>query len=42
MLGYVRGECDTIPVPNESVKLNSSDLIAAATNEKEKLIPVLI
>jgi len=41
MLGYVRGKYDTIPVPNESVKLNSSDLITAATSEKEKLIEQL-
>jgi hypothetical protein len=38
MLGYIRGKYDTIPVPNESVKLNSGDLIAAATNEKKELI----
>ena len=38
MLGYVRGKYDTIPVPNDNVKLNSGDLITAATTEKTALI----
>ena len=38
MLGYVRGKYDTVPIPNDTVKLNQSDLIAAATGEKERLI----
>lgn len=38
MLGYVRGKYDTVPIPNDTVKLNQSDLITAATGEKEKLI----
>ena len=38
MLGYVRGKYDTVPIPNDTVKLNQSDLITAATGEKERLI----
>jgi len=38
MLGYVRGKYDTVPIPNDTVKLNQSDLITAATSEKERLI----
>lgn len=38
MLGYVRGKYDTVPIPNDTVKLNQSDLITAATAEKERLI----
>ena len=38
MLGYVRGKYSTIPIPNSTVTLNQSDLIAAATSEKEALI----
>ena len=38
MLGYVRGKYDTVPIPNDTVKLNQGDLITAATGEKERLI----
>jgi hypothetical protein len=38
ILGYVRGKYSNIPIPQSEVTLNQSDLIAAATNEKEKLI----
>ena len=38
MLGYIRGKYSTIPVPNSEVTLNQSDLITAATNEKNLLI----
>lgn len=38
ILGYVRGKYSNIPIPNAEVTLNQSDLIAAATNEKQALI----
>jgi hypothetical protein len=38
MLGYVRGKYSNIPIPNAEVSLNQSDLIAAATAEKNALI----
>jgi len=38
MLGYVRGKYGTIPIPDSTVTLNQSDLIAAATAEKTALI----
>ena len=38
MLGYVRGKYSSIPIPNAEVSLNQSDLIAAATAEKNALI----
>jgi hypothetical protein len=39
MLGYVRGKYQsTIPIPDQNISLNSSDLITAATSEKDKLI----
>ena len=38
MLGYVRGKYGTIPIPDSTVTLNQSDLIAAATAEKTSLI----
>jgi len=38
MLGYVRGKYSTIPIPNDTVTLNQSDLITAATAEKTNLI----
>jgi hypothetical protein len=37
ILGYVRGKYSNIPIPQSEVTLNQSDLISAATNEKEKL-----
>jgi hypothetical protein len=39
MLGYVRGKYQsTIPIPNREISLNSSDLITAATAEKNALV----
>ena len=37
-LGYVRGKYQTVPIPGAEVTLNQSDLITAATSEKEALI----
>ena len=38
MLGYIRGKYGTIPIPDANVTLNQSDLISAATSEKNSLI----
>jgi len=38
MLGYVRGKYATVPIPNQNISLNQSDLITAATAEKTSLI----
>ena len=38
MLGYVRGKYSNIPIPGSEVTLNQSDLISAATTEKQALI----
>ena len=38
MLGYIRGKYSTIPIPDDNVTLNQSDLISAATAEKNALI----
>jgi hypothetical protein len=38
ILGYVRGKYSSIPIPNAEVTLNQSDLISAATSEKQALI----
>ncbi len=38
ILGYVRGKYSQIPIPGSDVTLNQSDLISAATSEKESLI----
>ena len=38
MLGYVRGKYGTLPIPGAEVTLNSGDLIAAATSEKNLLL----
>ena len=38
MLGYVRGKYGTIPVPDQNITLNQSDLLSAATSEKLALI----
>ena len=38
ILGYVRGKYAQIPIPNAEIALNQSDLISAATNEKQALI----
>jgi len=41
MLGYVRGKYSTIPIPGDSVTLNASDLLSAASSEKDTLITQL-
>lgn len=41
MLGYVRGKYTTIPIPGAEVTLNHSDLITAATAEKNLLLEKL-
>jgi hypothetical protein len=41
MLGYVRGKYTQIPIPGDTVTLNSGDLVAAASNEKVSLIEKL-
>jgi len=41
ILGYVRGKYSTVPIPGESVTLNSSDLLTAATAEKTALLEQL-
>ena len=38
MLGYVRGKFSSVPIPDAEVTLNQSDLIAAATEEKNALL----
>ena len=38
MLGYVRGKFSSVPIPDAEVTLNQSDLIAAATEEKNELL----
>jgi hypothetical protein len=38
MLGYVRGKYSNIPIPGSEITLNQSDLITAATSEKQSLI----
>jgi len=38
MLGYVRGKYSTVPIPGSEITLNQSDLITAATNERNALI----
>ena len=38
ILGYIRGKYANIPIPNAEVTLNQSDLISAATNERNALI----
>ena len=38
MLGYVRGKYSNVPIPEAEVTLNQSDLISAATDEKNNLI----
>jgi hypothetical protein len=38
MLGYVRGKYSTVPIPDQNMTLNQSDLLAAATAEKQALI----
>ena len=38
LLGYVRGKYSTVPIPDQNMTLNQSDLLAAATAEKTALI----
>ena len=38
MLGYVRGKYSTVPIPDAEISLNQSDLLSAATAEKNALI----
>jgi hypothetical protein len=38
MLGYIRGKYASIPIPGSEITLNQSDLISAATTEKQALI----
>jgi hypothetical protein len=38
MLGYVRGKYSTVPIPEQNISLNQSDLLSAATAEKQALI----
>ena len=38
MLGYVRGKYTQIPVPGDTVALNSGDLVTAASSEKIALV----
>ncbi len=38
MLGYIRGKYSTVPIPNAEVTLNQSDLLTAATAEKNALL----
>lgn len=41
MLGYVRGKYGSIPIPNGETTLNASDLLTAATTEKQTLVEQL-
>ena len=41
LLGYVRGEYGTVPIPGAEVTLNQDALIPAATAEKSALIEKL-
>ena len=41
MLGYVRSKYSALPIPNADVTLNGSDLLSAASTEKEGLITEL-
>lgn len=41
MLGYIRGKYQTIPIPGDSVILNSNDLLTSAKEEKIALLEKL-
>jgi hypothetical protein len=41
MLGYVRGKYGSIPIPNGETTLNASDLLSAASAEKQALVEQL-
>jgi len=38
MLGYVRGKYSTVPIPNQNITLNQSDLLSSAATDKQALI----
>ncbi|MGB0405139.1 MAG: hypothetical protein ACPGDB_02995 [Fusobacterium sp.] len=38
ILGYVRGKYTQVPIPGAEITLNQSDLLASATDDKNKLI----
>jgi hypothetical protein len=38
MLGYVRGKYSTVPIPDQNLTLNQSDLLASAATDKAALI----
>ena len=38
VLGYIRGKYTTVPIPGAEATLNQSDLLSAATAEKEALV----
>ena len=38
ILGYIRGKYSNVPIPDAEITLNQSDLISAATEEKNNLI----
>ena len=38
ILGYIRGKYGTIPIPGREITLNQTDLLSAATTEKQALI----
>ena len=38
MLGYVRGKYSTVPIPEQTLTLNQSDLLSSATTDKAALL----
>jgi hypothetical protein len=38
MLGYVRGKYSTVPIPDQTLTLNQSDLLTSATTDKAALL----
>ena len=38
MLGYVRGKYSTVPIPEQNITLNQSDLLTSATTDKAALL----
>jgi hypothetical protein len=38
MLGYVRGKYSTVPIPDQNITLNQSDLLSSAATDKQALI----
>lgn len=41
MLGYIRGKYSQIPIPNDNVTLNQSDLLGSASDDKKALLEKL-